>query len=198
MNSKPKIIALTSAREHSQRLLNKELQFLGDKYVIEWTLEQMRDCELFDIRIMSTDWKQLINLMDWKYPSILFPLRPKELALNDTPAQVYITYTINQFRKEHGIKNENYIYCLLQSTSPLRTMGLIYRTYSKFIQGNYNSLFTVNKYTFFPDGQIYWFRDHKDIWKSPSYPYFCEPTVQLDYPHDLRIAEYFIRGEKID
>lgn len=179
-------IALTSARETSKRLYRKELRKLGNKYIIEWTLEQMMACKLFDIRLMSTDWEELIEMMEWKYPEIIFIKRPKNLALVDTPAQAYITHALLPY-KEEG--NE---YCLLQSTSPLRSMELVYDTYTQFHR-DYNSLFTVNRYTLYPDGQVYWFRDPTDIWKAPSFPYFCDPSGNLDYPHDLRIAEFLLR-----
>lgn len=179
-------IALTSAREHSKRLYQKELRKLGNKSVIEWTLEQMRDCKLFDLRLMSTDWEELIEMMEFKYPDIIFINRPKNLALDDTPAQNYITHALQPYHKEG---NE---YCLLQATSPLRSMALVYHTHTQFHR-DYNSLFTVNRYTFYPNGQVYWFRDPTDIWKSPSFIHFCEPTIQLDYPHDLRIAEFLVK-----
>ena len=49
----------------------------------------------------------------------------------------------------------------------------------------------MNKYTLDTDGQIYWFRDPNDIYKKPGRPYLCEPSVDLDYSFDLRIAEYY-------
>ena len=181
------IIALTSARENSIRLYRKELNKIGDKFVIEYTLEQMEACNLFDIRIMSTDWIELIELMKDKYPSIMFLERPKRLAQADTPAQEYIIHALELY------KNGNHTFCLLQSTSPLRSLDLIYDTFSKFTK-DYNSCFTINKYTLQPDGQIYWFKDIYNIWKEPCLPIFCEPSVDLDYPSDLGIANYLVRG----
>ncbi len=183
-----KIVAITSAREHSRRLYRKELNELGGKYVIEWTLEQMANCNLFDVRIMTTDWVELINLMLDKYPTINFEGRSNSLAKDDTPAQDYISDTLEEYPPD------KYIYCLLQSTSPLREMWLIYRTYQLF-EEKYNCLFTVNKYTLETDGQIYWFRDPNDIFKKPGLPYLCEPSVDLDYPYNLRIAEYLVKSK---
>jgi CMP-N-acetylneuraminic acid synthetase len=180
-------IALTSAREGSKRLYRKELQELGGKCVIDWTLEQMMECKSFDLRILSTDWKELIDYCKPKYPDIIFIERKKELALSETPAQLYITNALEPY---HAEGNE---YCLLQSTSPLRPIDLIYLTNSEFTE-KWQSLFTVNKYTLYPDGQIYWFRDIYDHWKSPALPILCEPTVQLDYPHDLVMARYLVDG----
>lgn len=164
------------------------MNLLNFKYEIEYTLDQMRDCNLFDVRLMSTDWTKLIELMKPMYPEIIFIQRPRELALSDTPAQAYITHALEPYK-------EDAIYCLLQSTSPLRKMDLIYKTYNKFIQGNFMSLFTINKYTLKPDGQIYWFRDYKDIWRYPACAYPCEPSVDIDYISDLRIAESLLRED---
>ena len=180
-------IALTSARENSRRLYRKELNDLGDKKVIEWTLQQMIDCEFFDLRIMSTDWMELINTFKDSYPEITFLERPKELAKWDVPAQDYITYTLEPYHEEGNA------YCLLQSTSPLRDIDLVRRSLELFTI-EYKSLFTVNKYSLETDGQIYWFRDYRDIFKGPSYVLECEPSVDLDYPYNLRVAEFLLRG----
>ena len=180
-------IALTGCRKNSTRLHHKALRFLGNKTMIEYTLDQMVECkEFFDMCILTTDWLELINRFKDSYPEITFLERPKELALNETPAQDYITFTLEPY---HQKGNE---YCLLQSTSPLREMGLIFDTYKEF--GGYNSLFTVNKYTLENDGQVYWFRDYSNIYKAPGRPYLCEPSIDIDNKRDLRVAEYFMGG----
>lgn len=182
-----KVVGLTSAREHSQRLHDKELNKLGEKYLIEYTLDQLAKLDIFDVRLMSTDWTRLIELMEQKYPTIQFIQRPKELALNDTPAQAYITHALQKYPPEE------YIYCLLQSTSPLRMSHLIIKSFHDFkrFESKYdiNSLFTVNRFTLKPDGQIYWFKDPNDIWKAPSSIILCNPSVDVDYISDVRIAE---------
>lgn len=181
-------IALTGCRKGSTRLQGKALSFIGDKGMIEYTLDQMVKCKLFDMCILTTDWMELINRFKDSYPEITFLERPKELALNETPAQAYITYTLEPYHQEG---NE---YCLLQSTSPLRETALIFETYKEF--KGYKSLFTVNKYTLENDGQVYWFRDYKDLYKIPGRPYLCEPSIDIDYERDLRVAEYLMRVDK--
>lgn len=181
-------IALTSCRENSQRLYRKELNMLGDKTVMEYTLDQMMELkDIFDSFILTTDWLELINKFKDSYPEIKFLERPKYLAEHDVPAQDYITYTLEPYHDEGNS------YCLLQSTSPLRSIELIRKSHELFTQ-EYMSLFTVNKFTLHTDGQIYWFRDHEDIYQAPSYVLRCEPTVDLDYPFNLRTAEFILKG----
>lgn len=180
-------IALTSCREHSRRLYRKELNMLGSKTIMEYTLDQMVECkDLFDILIFTTDWKEILNKFRDSYPEIVFLERPKPLAENNAPAQAYISYTLEPY---HQKGNE---YCLLQSTSPLRKKELIYDTYKAFTE-EYMSLFTVNKNTLQPDGQVYWFREYTDIFRSPSYIYCCKPTIDIDTKYNLRVAEFLLR-----
>lgn len=180
-------IALVGCREHSTRLYRKNMRLLNGKELIRYTLDQLVECgKFFDLRLLATDWMEILELVNEEYP-IITPIQlPRHLAKKDVPAKDYIIYALDPY---HKIGNE---YCLLQPTSPLRQTELIYDTYKEF-EKQYNSLFTINKYTLETDGQIYWFRDFMNIYRKPSKPYFCDPSVDVDYEYNLRIAEYLLK-----
>ena len=179
---KKKTIALTSCRSGSKRLRRKELLKLDEKTIMEYTLDQMMECkDIFDLFLLTTDWLELIDMFEESYPEILFLKRPSYLAESNVSAQEYITYTLEPYKDG--------IFCLLQSTSPLRKVSLIRDTYKAFTK-EYMSAFTVNKYTLQPDGQVYWFREYTDIFRSPSYIYLCDPAIDIDTKYNLRVAEF--------
>lgn len=190
------IIAIILAREGSKRLKGKNMVKLGGKPLIQWAIESAINSRVFDKIIVSSDWKLLLKKMKKLFKEqVEFRERLKVLSMDDTPGDAVIQYELKEFEEETPNENQ---YCILEPTSPFRSHDLIQNTLEKFTP-DYNSLFTVNKYTLQPDGLIYWFRDPFDVWKTPSNIIFNEPVIDIDYVYNLRVAEYLMRcGREYD
>jgi CMP-N-acetylneuraminic acid synthetase len=183
-------ICIIPARKGSKRLPYKNMMDLNGKPLVQWTIEQARESNLFDMIIVSTDWYDIIELaieldVDYRH-------RTPELDTDEATAQDVIIDAI-EFNLPF-ISEEDNLYCLLQPTSPLRQAKDIRRTLDAMCKED-NSLFTINEQTLKPNGLIYWFRDYKDMWKRPVNVYFTygPKNLDIDYLWDFRVAEYFLK-----
>ena len=133
---------IVPARAGSKRLPDKNLIKLGNKTLIQWTDEALKNSlKKYDI-MLTTDCKKIANQgkkMNWNVPF----LRPKILSQDETNTLDVVFHALN-WRIDNGLKDPKYV-VLLQLTSPFRGADSIIKT-CKLIKSNkkINAVMGVN------------------------------------------------------
>ena len=118
-----KILALIPARGGSERLPDKNTRLLGDKPLIVWSIEIIKDIpEICDI-LVSTDDIDISKIS--KESGALLPwLRPAELATDTASSVDTALHALDWYEAEKGAVDG---LLLLQPTSPFRSRDTIYK-----------------------------------------------------------------------
>lgn len=132
------------ARKGSKGIPGKNMIFLGNKRLIEWTIDLALKLDFVSKIIVSTDCPNIAELANSKGP-IFHGFRKGELAEDNSSMNDVILYEIDK----HNLDG-NFI--LLQPTSPLRTIELLNDAYNLFSKFQPDSLVSVVKK---PKG-VYW------------------------------------------
>ena len=106
-------LAILPARGGSKRLPHKNLRMLGDKPLVNHTVEVARDC--FEHVIVSSDSDKILNLIETA-PNVETQLRPAALATDHS--KVIDTVILHFEQNDTGIFDQIWL-CL--PTCPLRT-----------------------------------------------------------------------------
>ncbi|MGM8213705.1 acylneuraminate cytidylyltransferase family protein [Virgibacillus sp. W0430] len=122
------ILAIIPARGGSKGVPRKNIKKLAGKPLIAWTIEEAKKSKYIDRLIVSSEDKEIINVAKQYRCEVPF-VRPKELALDDTPGIDPILHALEQF------PSYDYI-VLLQPTSPLRTVNDIDNAIETAIENN--------------------------------------------------------------
>lgn len=134
-----KLLAVIPARGGSKGIKGKNIKMLGQKPLIQYTLEVAQKSLYIDKIMVSTDSIEIskfCNEFGVEVPS----LRPAYLASDESPTVDTILYLIDQFEKEN-IKIENII--LLQPTTPFRTAEFVDMAITKYFDQGVDSLVSV-------------------------------------------------------
>ena len=126
-----RILALILARGGSKRLPNKNILLLGEKPLINWTIDAAKFIsEICDIMV-STDSNQIKEVA--KEAGAYVPwLRPDKLSTDESSSEDAAIHALDWYETNHG-KVDGLL--LLQTTSPFRTSTSIkegIELYSKF------------------------------------------------------------------
>ena len=127
-----KILGIIPARGGSKGLPGKNIKTIYGKPLIEWTIDAANKSELLDYFFVSTDDKDIKNVVLECGAKIID--RPKELAEDDTSTFDVIKHCIdtNDF-------NDYDVVLLLEPTSPLRKIDDIDNSIKKLID-NYEKV----------------------------------------------------------
>jgi N-acylneuraminate cytidylyltransferase len=121
-----RILALIPARGGSRRVPGKNIRKLGNKPLINWTIESaLNTPELSDI-VVSTDNPQIAEIARSAGATVPW-LRPLKLATDESKSVDVAIHALDWFEKENGEVDG---ILLLQPTSPFRT----YKTIQKAIR----------------------------------------------------------------
>lgn len=131
-------VALIPARKNSKRVPNKNIQLLGGKPLIYWTIKSALESKVFDRVIVSTDSEGYAKIA-WAYGAECM-LRPPELATDVSTDYEWVNYT---FGRLGNFKDCDF--SILRPTSPFRTSETIKRAYEYFINSDCDSLRAVEK-----------------------------------------------------
>jgi CMP-N,N'-diacetyllegionaminic acid synthase len=107
------MLGVIPARKGSKGIIRKNLHPLGDKRLIDYTIEAAERSDLDDY-VISTDIDELFG-----YTHVI--PRPGELALDDTPTLPVIQHAVAEYERERNQRVKAVM--ILQPTSPLRTAG---------------------------------------------------------------------------
>lgn len=136
-----KILALIPARGGSKGIPGKNIKLLNGKTLLAYTSEIALQSKYFNEVIVSTEDEQIIEVA--KNLGIKVPfIRPMELAQDTTPTIDVIIHTLQWY------ENQNISFdavCLLQVTSPFRTIEFLNKAIEKFIEKDSDSLVSVQK-----------------------------------------------------
>lgn len=136
-----RILGIIPARGGSKGVPGKNIKLLNGKPLLQYTAEIAVESKYLTSVILSSDDKQIITVA--KSLGIQVPfLRPEELALDTTPTIDAIIHAL-QWYENHAVFFD--AVCLLQVTSPFRTVEFLDKAIEKFITSGCDSLVSVQK-----------------------------------------------------
>jgi len=117
MKANNKFLAIIPARKGSKGILNKNMQIIGEKPMIQFTIEAALGANKLENIILSSDDQNILNLGKKIGLDIYFK-RPKSLSLDNTRVSDVILHSLDWYKATYKTLPENII--LLQPTSPFR------------------------------------------------------------------------------
>lgn len=123
-----KTLAFIPARAGSKGVKDKNINELAGKPLIAYTIEEAAKSKIFEDIVVSTDSTKIAEVARLYGANVPF-LRPKELALDDSPTMDAIFHCLD-YMINNGKKYD--IIMLLQPTSPLRQWYHIKEAYKLF------------------------------------------------------------------
>jgi len=141
LKSKPNILAIIPARGGSKGIPGKNMNLLGGKPLLEYTVEAARESKLLSRVILSSDDHAIINLAKSIGLEVPF-LRPAHLATDSSGSLEVVQHALAFFEE----KGETFdAVCLLQPTTPFRESGSIDAAIQQFVDSGYDSLVSVRE-----------------------------------------------------
>jgi N-acylneuraminate cytidylyltransferase/CMP-N,N'-diacetyllegionaminic acid synthase len=122
------IVGLIPARGGSKEVPQKNIKLLAGKPLIAHTIEAARSSCLLDRVIVSTDSDEIASITETYDAEVPF-MRPKGIALDDTPDRPVMAHFIDWWMAAEGGDLELLVY--LRPTTPLKTNDLIDRCIQK-------------------------------------------------------------------
>lgn len=136
-----KILAIIPVRGGSKGIPGKNIKLLNGKPLLVYTSEIALQSKHFSEVIVSTEDEQIIKTA--KSLGIKVPfVRPMELAQDNTPTIDVIIHSLKWYQ------NQNVFFdavCLLQVTSPFRTVDFLDKAIEKFMETDSDSLISVQR-----------------------------------------------------
>lgn len=127
--------AFIPARKGSKRLPGKNKNLFHGKPLIQWSIDQALESEVFDKIIVSSDDSDILGIAD---KLGVVPVQRQEVLATDDAEISAVLYDFFA-RPENGT---DYV-CLLNPTHPLRTSDDIRKTYKFVKMKKYNAVVTV-------------------------------------------------------
>lgn len=114
---KKEAIAIIPARGGSKRIPKKNIAKLGGRPLIYWAINAAKNSNYIDKIIVSTEDNEIAEIAKNYGAEIPF-LRPKELALDETPTVDVLVHSFNWIKENYGNKYKYGV--LLEPTAPFR------------------------------------------------------------------------------
>jgi len=136
-----RILALIPARGGSKGVPGKNTKLLNGKPLLAYTSEIAMQSKPLTEVIVSTEDAQIMEAA--KELGIQVPfIRPMALAQDDTPTIDVIIHALQWYKKQNVLFDA---VCLLQVTSPFRTLDFLDKAIEKFIGSGCDSLVSVQR-----------------------------------------------------
>lgn len=136
-----KILGIIPARGGSKGVPGKNIKPLNGKPLLAYTAEVAQASSLLDTVILSSDDNQIIETAKRIGLEVPFT-RPAEFARDDTPTIAVIKHALDWYEQQ----NQHFdAVCLLQVTSPFRTLDFLNEAILKFSESGCDSLVSVQK-----------------------------------------------------
>jgi CMP-N,N'-diacetyllegionaminic acid synthase len=142
-------LVVIPARGGSKRVANKNLRLLGDKPLVNWTIDLAK--KVFDKStiIVSTDDERIATIA--KNNGINVPwLRPEELSTDTARTVDVVIHAVNWYEEEYGPIDG---IVLLQPTSPFRSEKTLKNALRLYELNNKKSIVTVSPSKSHPEWQ---------------------------------------------
>lgn len=136
-----KILGIIPARGGSKGIPRKNIKELNGKPLVQYTSEVALASDKISTLIVSSDDDEIIKVSKLLGIDVPFK-RPKDLALDETPTLPVI---INALRYFKSTGEEFDAVCLLQPTSPFRTVEFLNKAIKNFIDQDADSLVSVQE-----------------------------------------------------
>jgi CMP-N,N'-diacetyllegionaminic acid synthase len=136
-----RILGLIPARGGSKGIPHKNIKMLGNKSLLEYTSEIALQVAALSEVIVSTEDDAIVSVarnLGIKVPFI----RPLELAQDETPTIDVVIHALKWYESQNIFFDA---VCLLQVTSPFRTVAFLEEAINKFVQNDCDSLVSVQK-----------------------------------------------------
>ena len=117
-------ILIIPARGGSKRIPRKNIKKFKGKPIIEWTINAVKDLNIFQKIIVSTDDKEIAEIAALSGAEIPF-LRPKELSDDFVGTLDVVKFVIKNFNKEF-----KYV-CCLYATAPMVLTNDLVKSYEE-------------------------------------------------------------------
>ena len=137
-----KILGIIPARGGSKGIPQKNIYPLCGKPLIAYTIDAARGSRYLTRTILTSDSEEIIGVAR-KYGVEAPFVRPKDLALDDTPALPVIQHAVRCLEEKENYRPDYIV--LLQPTSPLRTSKHIDEALEKLIDSGADSIVSVVK-----------------------------------------------------
>ena len=134
-----KILALIPAREGSKGVPGKNIKMLGNKPLIQYTIESAKESKLLTDIVVSTDGLEIADLAKKLNIDVPF-MRPSQFASDTASSFDVVIHAIETLEQEGKFFDA---VCLLQPTYPFREKGLIDKAILQFINHSSDSLISV-------------------------------------------------------
>lgn len=196
-----KILALITARNGSKRVPGKNIRKLGNKPLVIWSIDAVKNNKYICDILVSTDNKKIADIC-LEAGAYLPWLRPSNLA-SDTASSVDVAlHALDWYESEKGAVDG---LLLLQPTSPFRTKDTIQNGIDLFIKYQRKSIIgvsAVNKHPLWmlkieKDNLIPFMHNHSLNLRSQDLPevYIPNGSFYLISPKELRMHRSFINPE---
>jgi len=135
-----KILGVIPARSGSKGVPGKNIKLLGGKPLLQYTSEVALQSNYLTRVVLSSDAVDIIST--GKKLGLEAPfIRPNFLAEDSSPTLPVIKHALDYYKEEEGIEFD--AVCLLQVTSPFRTVEFLDKAIEKFIKNGTDSLISV-------------------------------------------------------
>jgi CMP-N-acetylneuraminic acid synthetase len=136
-----KILAIIPARGGSKGVPGKNIKLLNGKPLLAYTSEIAMQSKMLSEVMVSTEDEQIKNVAARLGMKVPF-MRPQALAQDKTPTIDVIIHALEWYEKQNIFFEA---VCLLQITSPFRTVEFLDKAIAKFIESDCDSLVSVQK-----------------------------------------------------
>jgi CMP-N-acetylneuraminic acid synthetase len=137
-----KAVAFIFARGGSKGLPRKNVRLLGGKPLIAWSIEHARAVQRIERVIVSTDCQEIADVARQYGAEVPF-MRPKKLALDDSPEWLAWQHALNYLKETEGFLPE--VMVSVPTTAPLRAPIDINNCLDQYGRGNLDVVVTVTE-----------------------------------------------------
>lgn len=134
-----KILGLIPARGGSKGIPGKNIKVLGHQPLIAYPINDGLNAKYLNRVVVNTDSEEIAEVARNLGAEVPF-IRPKELAMDNTPSIDVVLNSIEFFEQKGDFFDA---ICLLQPTSPFKPKGFIDACIQKFQNSNADSLISV-------------------------------------------------------
>ena len=193
-----RILAVIPARGGSKRVPGKNVRKLGNKPLINWTIESALNTPELSAIMVSTDDPQIAEIAQSAGATVPW-LRPIKLATDESKSVDVAIHALDWYEKENGTVDG---ILLLQPTSPFRTYETIQKAIRLFENHKGSSIIGVSPvqnqylYTLEEHGEfLVQYQQQRSLIKKTrdkSQIYALNGLIYLVSPQELRSSNSFL------
>ena len=169
-----KILAIIPARGGSKGVPKKNIKELSGMPLIGYTIREAKKSKYISRVVVSTDENKIAEVTT-NFGAEIPCLRPDELSGDTSSTVECVTHMINYLKKNEDYEPD-YI-CLLQCTSPLRTVEDIDGAIEKLFNTNFDGIVSVCE----AETNPYW----TNVFENDKLKYFLEEGKTITRRQDL-------------